>query len=146
MSDVLQRAKRTYDFVVIDTPPLGVVADVMPLVRIVDGVVIVAQMGHNRRDAAQRLRETLKSVDAHLLGVIANRVKGRGAAYGYDYGYSSNVQTADPIATPVESPREDAISAGIQHGAVPGGPDLHAPRKPKASQGSVRRMLSRLQK
>jgi succinoglycan biosynthesis transport protein ExoP len=95
MADVLRWAKSMYDFVVIDTPPLGAVSDAMPLVKLVDGIVIVAQMGRNRRDAAQRLRATLAAVDAPLLGVIANRVKGRGAGYGYEYGYSSEQNDAD---------------------------------------------------
>jgi capsular exopolysaccharide synthesis family protein len=86
MSDVLRLAKASYDFVVIDTPPLGAVSDSLPLMRRVDGVVIVAGMGRARRDVALQLADTLRSVDAPLLGVIANRVKTRGAGpYGYTY-------------------------------------------------------------
>jgi succinoglycan biosynthesis transport protein ExoP len=94
MSELLDQARSMYDFVVIDTPPLGAVSDAMPLVRAVDGVVIVAQMGHNRRDAAERLKGTLTAVEAPVLGVIANRVKARAGAYGYDYGYPSDIGQA----------------------------------------------------
>lgn len=93
MAELLQHAKSTYDVVLIDTPPLGAVSDAMPLARVVDGVVIVAQMGHQRRDAAQRLHATLTSVHAPLLGVIANRIKGHDAAYDYTYTYSSDAKS-----------------------------------------------------
>lgn len=106
MGEVLQRARATYDFVVIDTPPLGAVSDALPLVRAVDGVVIVAQMGATRRDAAERLRQTLGSVDAPLLGVVANRVKARDSGYGYEYTYSSKLVTPDGRPTAGRNGRE----------------------------------------
>ncbi len=101
MATLLERAKSSYDFVVVDTSPLGAVSDALPLVREVDGVAIVAGMGRNRRDVAKRLRDTLISVDAPLLGVIANRVKARRSAlygYGYGYGYDSDVSTPWQVA------------------------------------------------
>jgi succinoglycan biosynthesis transport protein ExoP len=94
MSEMIAQAKAKYEFVVIDTAPLGAVSDCLPLLRIVDGVAVVASMGNNRRDVARRLAATLQSVNAPLLGVIANRVKGRDSAlYGYGYGYSSKAST-----------------------------------------------------
>ncbi len=88
MADVLAWAREQYDLVVIDTPPLTVVADAIALLKAVDGVVLVAQLGKNTRDAAAFLRERLVGVNAPLLGVVANGVKARkGGSYGYGYGY-----------------------------------------------------------
>jgi capsular exopolysaccharide synthesis family protein len=88
MESLLEAAKSTYDLVVIDTPPLTAVSDAFPLLRKVDGVVIVGWVGRNRRDVAQRLHETLAGAGAALLGVVANGVKlGRFGGYGYGYGY-----------------------------------------------------------
>jgi heptosyltransferase-3 len=104
MAEVLETARAEYGFVVIDTPPLGAVSDALPLVRAVDGVAIVAGMGDNRRDAARRLKATLASVDAPVLGVIANRVRARDSAqYGYGYGYSSNDVVGGPDRGSVSS-------------------------------------------
>ena len=75
MEALLERAKSTYDLVVIDTPPLTAVSDAFPLLRKVDGVIIVGRVGRNRRDVAERLHETLTSAGAPLLGVIANGSK-----------------------------------------------------------------------
>lgn len=78
MDVVLARANTTYDFVVIDTPPLTAVSDAYPLLTKADGVVIVGRVGHSRRDAAERLHQVLASSGARLLGVIANGSKSGG--------------------------------------------------------------------
>jgi capsular exopolysaccharide synthesis family protein len=88
MGGVLDEARSTYDLVVIDTPPLAAVSDAFPLLRKVDGVIIVGRGGRNRRDVAERLHETLTSAHAPLLGVVANGFKVR-RVRSYDYAYDS---------------------------------------------------------
>src|SRR5665811_2634779 len=88
MATLLEQAKTKYDLVVIDTPPLTAVSDAFPLLKKVDGVIIVGRVGRNRRDVAERLHETLTGAGAPLLGVIANGFKaGRRGGYGYGYSY-----------------------------------------------------------
>ena len=88
METLLEQAKSSYDLVVIDTPPLSAVSDAFPLLRKVDGVIIVGRVGRNRRDVAERLHETLTGAGAPLLGVVANGLKsGRRGSYGYGYSY-----------------------------------------------------------
>src|SRR5439155_22909974 len=86
MAGVLEEARSTYDLVVINTPPLAAVSDAFPLLRKVDGVIIVGRGGRNRRDVAERLHETLADARAPLLGVVANGFKARQPrSYGYAY-------------------------------------------------------------
>jgi capsular exopolysaccharide synthesis family protein len=88
MSEVLAWATEHYDLVVIDTPPLSVVSDAIPLLPKVDGVLVVSALGKTTRDAAAFLRDRMGGVNARLLGVVANGVKGKGKQdYGYVYGY-----------------------------------------------------------
>jgi capsular exopolysaccharide synthesis family protein len=102
MGALLEQARSAYDLVVIDTPPLTAVSDAFPLLRKVDGVIIVGRVGRNRRDVAERLHETLTGAGAPLLGVIANGLKmGRGGSYGYAYDYAY---------APSERPSADAPS------------------------------------
>ena len=113
METLLERAKSQYDLVVIDTPPLTAVSDAFPLLRKVDGAVIVGRVGRNRRDVAQRLHETLAGAGAPLLGVIANGFKsGRRGSYG-GYGYTYDYAQAKPEPPSGESPSPNgAVSAG----------------------------------
>jgi capsular exopolysaccharide synthesis family protein len=97
MTSLLADARGTYDLVVIDTPPLVLLPDAFPLLRQADGVLIVSRLGANRRDVAARLRDTLASVEAPVVGVIANGYKRpRGsAAYGYGYSYQYDYSNYD---------------------------------------------------
>jgi polysaccharide biosynthesis transport protein len=79
-----------YDLVVIDTPPITLVSDVIPLVRLVSGVIVVGEPGRTKRESATALREQLESLDAPVLGLVANRVKTR-SGYGYAYYHHDEV-------------------------------------------------------
>lgn len=72
LTAILQTVRGEYDLVVIDTPPLTAVSDGLPLLRKVDGVVIVARIGLSRRDAAEQLQHFLADSNAPVLGLIAN--------------------------------------------------------------------------
>jgi Mrp family chromosome partitioning ATPase len=103
METLLEQAKLSYDLIVIDTPPLTAVSDAFPLLRKVDGVIIVGRVGRNRRDVAERLHETLTGAGAPLLGVIANGFKARGNApyaYAYDYAASGSGPASAVPASP----------------------------------------------
>ena len=119
METLLERAQSAYDLVVIDTPPLTAVSDAFPLLRKVDGVVIVGRVGRNRRAVAERLHETLTGAGAPLLGVIANGFKaGRFDAYGYGYSYSyaPAAAPAPPSDAPLPSP--GAVAPASANGAA----------------------------
>jgi succinoglycan biosynthesis transport protein ExoP len=86
MADVISQLAERFDFVVIDTAPIGVVSDSFPLMSKVDGAIIVARMEKTTRDSAIDLRDQLKRLGAPVLGVVANGVKvGRRGTYGYGY-------------------------------------------------------------
>jgi len=86
MRDVLSQLTERYDLVVIDTAPLGVVSDAFPLLREIDGAIVVARLGKTTRDSAVHLREQLDRLEAPVLGVVPNGVKvRRGGKYGYGY-------------------------------------------------------------
>ena len=91
MQSLLGRAREAYELVVIDTPPLSLVADAVPLLTTVDGVIVVGRIGKSRRESAEQLRDMLKSMRVPVLGVVVNgvpdRQRGRGRLYGYDYAY-----------------------------------------------------------
>jgi capsular exopolysaccharide synthesis family protein len=108
MEVLLDGVKAAYDLIVIDTPPLTAVSDAFPLLRKVDGVVIVGRVGRNRRDVAERLHQTLAGAGAPLLGVIANGFKSSRGSYGYSYDYS---YTSDRLAPTNTSPNGAAAPA-----------------------------------
>lgn len=86
---LLAWAREHYDLVVIDTAPLGIVADAIPLIGRVDGVIVVSRVGVSTRDSAEHIRERLGNLRAPVLGIVINDLRERTHAYyGYNYGYA----------------------------------------------------------
>jgi Mrp family chromosome partitioning ATPase/capsular polysaccharide biosynthesis protein len=75
MQELLRSLADDFDYVLIDAPPPLEVSDVMPLLASVDGIIIIARIGHTRDQSAERLVQLLRSTaSAPVLGVVANCV------------------------------------------------------------------------
>ena len=75
-----------YDVVLIDSPPLLAVSDIIPLIPAVDGLIVVSRLNLTSSDAAARLRTVLLRVPhTRVLGVVVNDQTTEPAGYGY-YG------------------------------------------------------------
>lgn len=73
MGQTLHSLAEEFDYVLIDAPGPLEVSDAMPLLRVVDGVVIVARVGQTRGVSAGRLAQLLaRTPSAPVLGVVAN--------------------------------------------------------------------------
>lgn len=104
--EILQWAKTSYDYVLIDAPPLLPVADTGTIARLVDGMILVVNVRTNGRGAAYQAKDRIVSSGGTLLGVIANEISsksryGYGDGYGYGYGYGEGYK-ADPETTEQE--------------------------------------------
>jgi capsular exopolysaccharide synthesis family protein len=73
MSDLLERLRRKYDLVIVDTPPIAHVADAIALLHSVDGVLVVASALATRGPEAESVRNQLTALDARILGIVVNR-------------------------------------------------------------------------
>lgn len=91
MTDVVERARKEYDVIVIDAPPLLPVTDAALLASQADGALVVVRHGKTTRDQLTHSMERLAGVDAKALGIVFNMVparrRGSGGDYGYGYGY-----------------------------------------------------------
>jgi capsular exopolysaccharide synthesis family protein len=63
-----------FDWVVLDTPPVMVVADSSIVANQASGVVFVVRADHTSRHAVKAAVEQLDAANAHLLGSVLNRV------------------------------------------------------------------------
>jgi len=89
MRGLLDDLRQTFDFVVIDAPPLLPVTDAAVLTVLSDGCVVSTRYGNTRREELTETAAVLQRIDGKLLGVVLNRVPpAAGAARGYGYGYS----------------------------------------------------------
>jgi succinoglycan biosynthesis transport protein ExoP len=72
MRELISDLSNTYDFVVVDSPPILPVADGLTLSRVVDSVVLVVRSRTTERELAQESRRRLLRVNARILGVVLN--------------------------------------------------------------------------
>jgi tyrosine-protein kinase len=75
LPELLSVAGRKHDLVIVDAPPFPVAADAVPLTRLVDGVLVVAHVGRSTDEQAALMRDRLASLQAPVLGVVANAVR-----------------------------------------------------------------------
>jgi len=70
MPAILQEARGMADYVVIDSAPLGEVADALTVAQEVDDVVLVVRTGHTNRRNLEVVRDLLGSVDRDPAGLL----------------------------------------------------------------------------
>lgn len=80
---VLAIARAQADFVLVDTPPAGALADAAVLAPRLEGMLLIVSAGRTKRDLARRAREQLDRVNANLLGVVLTDVRADDKLYRY---------------------------------------------------------------
>jgi capsular exopolysaccharide synthesis family protein len=68
---ILAEARRMFNYIIIDAPPLGIFTDANVLINKADGAMLVVRSGRTRYAAVDRLLEQLPR--ERILGVILNR-------------------------------------------------------------------------
>lgn len=85
MIQLEQELEAMFDLVIYDTPPLLGFADAQIIAGRVDGVIFVVNHGVATKDDVLRASESLKMVNANVLGAVYNRVPINGSDNSYYY-------------------------------------------------------------
>ena len=83
LAALLEKFEKSFDIVLIDTPPVLQVADARVIGRRASGVILVARAGQTVREAAAAACERLLSDNAKILGLILNDWNPKSSSYGY---------------------------------------------------------------
>ena len=90
-SELLQMCREEFDYVIIDSPPVGAVADALTIGPLTDGCLYVIWSGKSQRKLVENSIQLLKRADIPLLGVVLNRAdinRRRSYYYHQYYRYS----------------------------------------------------------
>ncbi|AGK95911.1 CpsD/CapB family tyrosine-protein kinase [Clostridium pasteurianum] len=88
MGQFLDEAKKIFDFIILDTPPVVAVTDAQLLSTMVGGVLLVVAAGQAEISAVEKAKELLNNVKANIVGVVLNKSEVTGGKkYGYYYYY-----------------------------------------------------------
>ena len=104
MQQTIEALSEVFDTIIVDLPPVTVVADALVMSRLLDGIVLVVRQKYCTRKALAELMRQTKVVDTKLLGFVMTgsdiqkknyKKYGKGYdKYGYEYGYGSSARKA----------------------------------------------------
>jgi Mrp family chromosome partitioning ATPase len=90
MKELLREAIEHYNYVLVDSPPIGLVSDGLLLSTLTDGVVVVVREGSTPRHIVKAILSKLEYARAQLFGIAVNRVKVNNRNSVYSMGYYSS--------------------------------------------------------
>ncbi len=88
LKDLIDKLRESYDYVLLDTPPVIAVSDALYASRLADGVIFVVAQGTAKKALVKEAITTLKSNHVNILGLVLTQVNLKSGAYGYGYDYS----------------------------------------------------------
>lgn len=88
LPQLLKELHERYDYVLIDSPPYGLVTDASLISEYVDATLYLVRFNYTLRDHVLRIGDLNKTKRFANLSVVFNGVN-YGAGYGYGYGYGS---------------------------------------------------------
>ncbi|MEM6612950.1 MAG: polysaccharide biosynthesis tyrosine autokinase [Cyanobacteria bacterium P01_C01_bin.72] len=95
MKQLVAQWSQAYDYVIIDTPPIGVIADAKSLAQEVDSMLFITAIERASRKAVANSVEILQNSQCHIAGVVANMVDPELDYYAYSYYDSYYNQTQE---------------------------------------------------
>ncbi|MEM8681127.1 MAG: polysaccharide biosynthesis tyrosine autokinase, partial [Planctomycetota bacterium] len=84
---LLEELRGSCDLVIVDSPPMVPVTDSSLIAPLVDAVLLTVKLSNEARGMARDAVETLREVNATVLGVVVNGVSPRGAGYRQHRSY-----------------------------------------------------------
>lgn len=95
MKELLASLATSYDYVLLDAPPLLPVTDAAVLSKLTDGIVLLAAAGKSRRTSLMKATADLEHIGARILGIVVTmlpqtRRNGEGRSYSGYYGHAEN--------------------------------------------------------
>ena len=93
MADFLEKARKQFDYIIIDTPPVAIVTDAMLLARQADITLFVVRQRYTSRSTLNLVEEVYRNKEIKNPGLVVNDISmsgyyGYGLRYGYTMGYS----------------------------------------------------------
>ena len=78
--------RQHFDYILIDTPPVGLVSDALLLNEYITGSLFIIRYGITKKGILQFIEDLHREKKLSRLSIVFNGVKARGK-YGYGYGY-----------------------------------------------------------
>lgn len=88
LQDKLTELREVYDYIIIDTPPIGSVIDGSVVAAMSDGAIIVVEANKLSYRMIRKTKNQLEKAGCRILGSVLNKVDVKKSSYGYGKYYS----------------------------------------------------------
>jgi tyrosine-protein kinase Etk/Wzc len=99
MSEFIDLAKKEFDFIIIDTPPVGIVTDALLLSRYVNMNIFIVRQRYTSRNTLEMIEQLRGNGELKNMAIVINDISlsgyygygmkyGSSRGYGYSYGYN----------------------------------------------------------
>ena len=92
MKDLIEELKKKYDYIILDTPPVGLVSDALELAQYCDVTLYIVRQNYTKKDMITLLNNRVKRGELSNASIILNGLENKakyGTGYGYGYGYGA---------------------------------------------------------
>lgn len=105
LKQMIDKLSANYDYILVDTPPVGIVADACLVASVLDGVLFLVRQYKTEKDTLARSLRQLQNAGVKVMGFVINgyederigytkyRYKYRYYRYRYKYNYEATSQT-----------------------------------------------------
>ncbi|WPO79537.1 polysaccharide biosynthesis tyrosine autokinase [Flavobacterium sp. KACC 22761] len=90
MREMIEELKAKYDYVILDTPPVGLVSDALELSQYSDVTLYIVRQNYTKKDMITLLNTRVKRGELSNASIVLNGYENKakyGSGYGYGYGY-----------------------------------------------------------
>ena len=92
MKELIDELKTKYDYIILDTPPVGLVADSLELVQYSDVTLYIVRQNFTKKEMITLLNNRIIREELNNTSIILNGFENKakyGGGYGYGYGYGN---------------------------------------------------------
>jgi len=86
MNELIEELKEIYDYIILDTPPVGLVSDALELAQYCDATLYIVRQAVTKKGMLSVVNEKHRRGELHNISIILNDFKKK-SKYGYNYGY-----------------------------------------------------------
>ena len=88
-NDMIETLRKYFDYIIVDTAPIGIVIDAAIIVQKCDASILVAEAGVAKRRVVQKAKSQLEHTGKQFLGVVLNKFDVQREKYGSYGGYGN---------------------------------------------------------
>lgn len=87
MEELISSLKKEYDYIILDSPPIGLVSDALELSKYADATIYLVRQNYTKRGMFSFINEKYKTGEVSNISFVFNFFENK-AKYGYGYGYN----------------------------------------------------------